>query len=691
MAKDVGHLLDDDTILLYKNRDTSVGNTAHAGPLEDKAGNYTLTPTTQREVMVTWGPAGSSKRDVFARYFTRWRSGSEYIISGVIDQALIDANRVDHTYELLFRFDSQVAGEDFIISIGGPPSGSASLDWLFRFGRFSDGRITLWWERFDSDERANTTSTTLVPNESWHVAHVTRKEDPGNPGSFLTSLYIDGVFAESWGVGFTSYASGSGLIPAATSGTANQIWYGNGGGINDFNGYIGSSRLITELMTPSEIAAAAATLLADGTIAYEPARTQFHHAFDDPPMWLDESPTGFHSQFQGNFYSGSGPHQLLDFVNEPSLGGRPRGVNNSPAYVDQYALEVEMQARHGKSLIQVFNDDLGVPTWTAEAWVLHLAQGLDATHMLVQFDGASGESLSTNVLVQAGIQAGSFTPYNFHEIGSGTNVGGLFGDNPLFDTSLGEQYQIYHLAVRSREDPSNPGQQIHEWFVNGLHRSTVGPMTPPQGGTHSDNLLKFFSNGWDSWVQEFKLSAVARTDQEIYDDAHRLGPLGVVSGVAAVLNSRGGTMKAQYIASESLRIVIPPFFNTADNTYITTGDVVTLTIKKPDDTLYTPAPTPTRDADTDFWVAEIPVGQFLAGEWLIKAESDNPDALPQYRLLLWGDFVDDVFQATLGRWKIESNQLKLYKSDGLTVLRTYDLLDNSGLPSSTQIFERNPA
>lgn len=150
-------------------------------------------------------------------------------------------------------------------------------------------------------------------------------------------------------------------------------------------------------------------------------------------------------------------------------------------------------------------------------------------------------------------------------------------------------------------------------------------------------------------------------------------------------------MKGQYIASEELRIVVPPFLNTDTNQFITDTDVVTLTIKKPDDTLLAPAPTAVRDADTDFWIAIIPVASFLAGDWLIKAESDAVATLPQFVSLVWGDFMDDMFQAALGRWKIKNNQLTLYKDDGLTVLRTFDLKDGDGLPSSTQIFERDPA
>jgi hypothetical protein len=39
---------------------------------------------------------------------------------------------------------------------------------------------------------------------------------------------------------------------------------------------------------------------------------------------------------------------------------------------------------------------------------------------------------------------------------------------------------------------------------------------------------------------------------------------------------------------------------------------------------------------------------------------------------------------------IEANQLKIYADDGATVLKTYDLKDNNGNPSSSSVFQRLP-
>lgn len=171
-------------------------------------------------------------------------------------------------------------------------------------------------------------------------------------------------------------------------------------------------------------------------------------------------------------------------------------------------------------------------------------------------------------------------------------------------------------------------------------------------------------------------------------------PLGVpvVGGVAVILNSQGvlEAMKAQFIASESLSIVFPPFLDTSAQEFITAVDVVTLTIVKPDGSLFTPAPTPVRDANSDFWVAEITAPFFELGEWTIKAVSDDANALDQYKSVVWGDYMDDIRQAALGRWRISGTQLLLYAEDGVTVFRTFNLKDSGGLPTVSQIFERDP-
>jgi len=171
-------------------------------------------------------------------------------------------------------------------------------------------------------------------------------------------------------------------------------------------------------------------------------------------------------------------------------------------------------------------------------------------------------------------------------------------------------------------------------------------------------------------------------------------PLGVlvVGGVPLILNSQGAVefMKSQFISSENLQIVFPPFLDTSAQDFITSGDVATLVVVKPGGSILSPAPTLVRNA-ADFWTAEVVAASFFEeGEWTIKATSDDANALDQYKSVVWGDYMTDIRQATFGRWKIDGTQLKLYANDNLTVIRTFDLKDAGGSPTASQIFERDP-
>lgn len=46
---------------------------------------------------------------------------------------------------------------------------------------------------------------------------------------------------------------------------------------------------------------------------------------------------------------------------------------------------------------------------------------------------------------------------------------------------------------------------------------------------------------------------------------------------------------------------------------------------------------------------------------------------------------------TEGRWKIESNQMKFFKPDGITLIAKFDLFDDVGAPSMDAVFERRVA
>lgn len=59
------------------------------------------------------------------------------------------------------------------------------------------------------------------------------------------------------------------------------------------------------------------------------------------------------------------------------------------------------------------------------------------------------------------------------------------------------------------------------------------------------------------------------------------------------------------------------------------------------------------------------------------------------------DFINDLMDVALGKWQIfnsgpDANRLVLYKQDGVTVLKKFDLRDLSGNPSITNVFQRLP-
>lgn len=52
--------------------------------------------------------------------------------------------------------------------------------------------------------------------------------------------------------------------------------------------------------------------------------------------------------------------------------------------------------------------------------------------------------------------------------------------------------------------------------------------------------------------------------------------------------------------------------------------------------------------------------------------------------------IADISKVQLGRWKIQGTQLILYEDDGTTPFTTFNLLDDTGSPSNTRVFERVP-
>ena len=163
------------------------------------------------------------------------------------------------------------------------------------------------------------------------------------------------------------------------------------------------------------------------------------------------------------------------------------------------------------------------------------------------------------------------------------------------------------------------------------------------------------------------------------------------SSGSASFPAKQSTQKSQFISTEPLDVLLSPFLGTSGE-YITTGiDVITLTLKAPDATIYNP--TAVWDSDVSMWVAQLLSTEFQEGEWLLYGASSVSGSLPQFSTLWWGDYVDDIpetRQAALGRWKIEGTTLRLYEEDGTTVFKEFALKDSAGNPSGTVVFEKDP-
>jgi hypothetical protein len=99
-------------------------------------------------------------------------------------------------------------------------------------------------------------------------------------------------------------------------------------------------------------------------------------------------------------------------------------------------------------------------------------------------------------------------------------------------------------------------------------------------------------------------------------------------------------MKDQFQSTETLRVRFLPFVNKLTGEYIIGSDTCQLTLKKPDNT--TSSVAATFDSDVSMWYYDVLVGSYQQGEWRIKAVSNDTNALPQWKVYIWGDYVEDI-------------------------------------------------
>lgn len=189
--------------------------------------------------------------------------------------------------------------------------------------------------------------------------------------------------------------------------------------------------------------------------------------------------------------------------------------------------------------------------------------------------------------------------------------------------------------------------------------------------------------------------------QDSHEELYLVGSLGTVLEIEELTtpHATGGlalppiepTQKSQFISAEPLDVVLRPFLGVDGSLVVSGADVITITLKAPDTTIYNP--TAVWDSTVNMWVAQLDSVNFQEGEWLLYAISSVGSALPQFASLWWGDYVDDIpetRQGALGRWKIEGTTLRLYEEDNVTIFKEFALKDNVGDPSNTSIFDKDP-
>jgi hypothetical protein len=102
--------------------------------------------------------------------------------------------------------------------------------------------------------------------------------------------------------------------------------------------------------------------------------------------------------------------------------------------------------------------------------------------------------------------------------------------------------------------------------------------------------------------------------------------------------------KAQFQSTEIMRIRFSPFVNSVTGAYIIGTDNCTLNYRPPGGA--PAAVAMSWDAGIHLWYYDFAVPAYVQGEWRFKAVSDDVNALPQWKTVIWGDYVDDI---TLGK------------------------------------------
>jgi len=512
-----GHLLDADTIALYKFAEDRKGVYSGNAVRDLGPNGYTLTLTGTPRIGA--GPPGNARRDIFARVF---QGSSDYCNSALLSTMPVLRQHLcqgggEYTFEILYQaLEGATFRGPFAITGDGE---SAATDFLLRLaGTPNSGSIEMFWERSGADQQiAVAGAPHYVPGE-WLVLHAVFRHRGGDP--LATKWAVQVYFSKPGSIGVLKgtydqdahFASGNGSKPATTSGTAAYLYIGQFDvPPSGFYGNVGNVRFVSRAMTAVEITAAATELLAQGEVT-DGLPVLAHWDLNEAPDLFDEGPYGFHMNASWARYFGTEPKRRFDLV---GTGGHPGACNGSAAQLVHRNQYNTYKTNHGHYMYQTFNDErLAVPTYTLEGWFVYADRAPSTSRYFAQHT-ATGETLNSNVLFLFAMST-TLRSFFFAERGLGVDLSQAPANSALLNVNEArERYGKFHWAIRVRENPSVPGQALIEHFVNGNLVATHAMSGIPQGG--SDSMGIIFGN-WEGWIQDLKVSRVARTDAEIMAD-----------------------------------------------------------------------------------------------------------------------------------------------------------------------------
>lgn len=83
----------------------------------------------------------------------------------------------------------------------------------------------------------------------------------------------------------------------------------------------------------------------------------------------------------------------------------------------------------------------------------------------------------------------------------------------------------------------------------------------------------------------------------------------------------------------------------------------------------------------------FPTASYATEQYNVE-ENDPRVADTNARVISMQSDIDRLVDIQYGRWKILNNQMVFYKEDNSTVVATYDLFDDTGLPTMDAVFDR---